>query len=85
VTSEEEARFRVAARKALAMGGDIAMAFVGKIKRSDLPEAFEVVKVDTEVVALFIPEAWEHEPDAEDRCQAILREEQKALTGQALD
>ncbi len=83
MTPEEEGLFRKSSRVALEQGGDIAMVVANET--SGLREFMVLVSDTTGGVLIVIPAGWEHEPDAEDRCQAILREEQKALTGQALD
>jgi len=88
LTTEEEALFRTAARAALAHGGSIAMVAVDGEDATG-PAPFSVFELEHPVMgasmAILILVAWESEPDAEDRCQAIIREEHKALAGQSLD
>ncbi len=83
MTDREEAEFRVASREALARSNEIVMVAAEDPERAP---AFSLVTFGNSMtIGIVIPEAWESEEGAEDRCQAILRQESKALAGQDLD
>lgn len=83
MTEAEETAFRQAAREALSRTNEIVM--VAAVDPARAP-AFTLVTFEhSTTVGIIIPEAWEHEAGAEDWCQAILRQESKALGGQDLD
>lgn len=83
MTEVEEAAFRVAAREAL--GRTDVIVLVAAENPSDVP-AFSLATFDnSRAIGIIVPESWMNEDGAEDRCQAILRQESKALAGQGLD
>jgi hypothetical protein len=83
MTAEEEPLFRAAARQALERSNEVVL--VAAADPESAP-AFSLVTFENSVtVGIIIPEAWESVEGAEDQCQAILRQESKALAGQALD
>lgn len=83
MTPEEEALFRVAARKAIEISRDVAFLV------AELPEeAFLVVHFrdhESDGIGIFIPESWAEVPDMEERLHGILREESKRAARQSLD
>lgn len=84
MTEAEEALFRAAARKALGLSQDIVM--VQNNGQQSEPPDFSVVTFENHpFVAIVLPGSWTATEGIEDRCHAILRQESKALAGQALD
>lgn len=83
MTADEEDRFRQATRSALAQSRDILMVAA---EDPDKTPPFTVLAfADSDVSAIVLPEALIIEEGTEERCQAILRQESKALAGEALD
>lgn len=84
MTSEEEERFRGAARRALASGRTVAIVGASD---DDLDVIFELCEFPGHEgsVGIIVPATWEHAPDFEARIEGILSEEQKALAGIPLD
>ena len=89
MTPEEEELFRKAAREALAESVDVLM--VARVDGSSTgldfagcPD-FSVIRFDAGPVGILIPGYWATVEDMEARLHGILREESKALAGEALD
>ena len=87
MTAAEEQALRAAARAALALSDEIVVV----LQPGDPAERlapFTVIQVQfkgTPVLGIIVPETWFTEEGAEEACRAILRQESKALAGQALD
>ncbi len=85
MTANEEQALRAAARAALALSDEVVVVS----QPGDPDERLEPFTVfrftGTQMVGIIVPEAWFTEEGTEEACQAILRQESKALAGQAPD
>lgn len=83
MTQEEEDKFRAAARQALQQAKDILM--VAATEDWNVP-CFTIIRFERkDTLGIVVPASWEHQEGMEERCHGILRQENKALSGEALD
>jgi len=86
MTATEEQALRCAARAALARSSEIVLVGSKSCDGQESLEAFAIIEFNgARALAIVVPEAWFDEEGAEAACQAILRQESKALAGKPLD
>jgi len=84
MTDAEEQAFRQAARGALRDGRSVLI--VGAEGEDSAELLFSVIEFpEHSALGIVVPGEWEHEEGMEERCQAILRQESKAIREQPLD
>lgn len=86
LTAEEEAAFRKAAQTALAKFDDIVMVSADSASQREGTETplFTVLFFEN-ASGIVIPEAWQEIDGIKEQIEAILRQESKGLSGEALD
>lgn len=86
MTPAEEQAMRLAARAALARSDEIVLVGSDSLDGQEHLEAFGIIEFNgARTLGIVVPEAWFDQEGAEEACQAILRQESKALAGQLLD